>query len=321
MLDHERRHKIVRLLRARGAMTKQALMAELEASRATLTRDIAWLRDRADAPIEFDRERQAYVLREEPGVDREYLPGLWFSAGEIHGLLTLYQLAASLEPGLLGDHLAPLIAKLEKQLAGEGLPRETLTQRIRVLHMGHRSPNAAVFEAVSMAVLGQRQLKVCHHNRARDERLVRELSPQRLVHYRDNWYLDAWCHLRQDLRTFALDALEEATLLDAPAKALSAHKVDQHFTSSYGIFAGRADRRAELRFSPERTRWVSKERWHPEQIAVIESDGALRLEVPYHHPQELMMDILRHGVDVEVVGPPELRAHIAQVLKAAAARY
>jgi len=320
MLDHERRHKIVRLLRARGAMSKQDLMQALEASRATITRDLAWLRDRADAPVEFDRDR-GYVLREQEGTDREYLPGLWFSSGEIHGLLTLYRLAESLEPGLLGAHLAPLIEKLQKQLSREGIPADLMADRIRVLHLAHRPPNPVVFEVVSMAVLGRRQVKVCHHHRGRDERLVRELSPQRLVHYRDNWYLDAWCHLRDDLRTFALDALEEATLLDTPAKSLSSTKLDGHFASSYGIFAGRADRLARMRFAPNRARWVRKELWHPGQTQTEEPDGSIVMELPYLHPQELVMDLLRYGADVEVLGPPELRAEVAAALKAAAARY
>jgi predicted DNA-binding transcriptional regulator YafY len=321
MLDVERRHKMIRLLRARGVMTKQALLQELETSPASFKRDLAFLRDRSGAVIEFDRERGGYVLHESKGSDPDYLPGLWFTAGEIHGLLTLYRLAESLEPSLLGEHLQPIVAKLEKQLAGEGVASETLTDRIRVLHMAHREPVPAVFEACSIAVLGRRRLKVCHHHRGRDERLVRELSPQRLVHYRDNWYLDAWCHLRQDLRSFSLDALETATLLDEPAKPVSTYKLDRHFGSSYGIFAGTADKDARVRFTAERARWVAKERWHPNQMLELDGQGGVILSIPYHRPEELLMDILRHGAHAEVLSPPELRAEIASMLKAAAARY
>jgi predicted DNA-binding transcriptional regulator YafY len=319
MLDIERCHKMIRLLRSRRVVTREAFMEATGASLATFKRDLAYLKDRAGAEVEFERDLGGYVLRNDTG--REYFPGLWFSAGEIHGLLTLYQLAASLEPGLLGEHLTPLVDKLEKQLEGEGVSREALGKRIRVLHMAHRAPDPAVFEVASIAALGGRKVRVKHYNRSTGERLDRELSPQRLVHYRDNWYLDAWCHTREALRSFALDAIEQAELLDAPAKRLPEKAMQAHYASSYGIFSGKADQVAVLRFSPQRSRWIAKERWHPEQEMTVAPDGAVTLRLPYHAPQELVMDILRHGDQVEVLAPPALRDEVARALKAAAARY
>ena len=87
-----------------------------------------------------------------------------------------------------------------------------------------------------------------------------EVSPLRLVHYRDNWYLDAWCHLRQGLRNFALDAITEVQLLERPAREVSAAKLDATFGPSYGIFSGGSVRWARLRFSPERPRVPPRER-------------------------------------------------------------
>ncbi len=317
----ERFYKIIRLLRARGTVSAPTMRDELGISPATFKRDLDYLRDRLDAPIRHDRDRGGYVLDEAPGSTKEYLPGLWFSAGEVHALLTLYTLAASLEPTLIGEHLKPLIAKLEKQLEGEGLKRETLTRRIRILHMAHRPPDAATFETASIATLGRRQLKVLHFNRGKGTKLERVLSPQRLVHYRDNWYLDAWCHTRNELRTFALDAVEQAELLDTPAKALPEKDMDAHYASAFGIFAGKADHLAVLRFTPERTRWIAKEQWHPDQVLQMHDDGACTLTIPYHEPPELVQDILRHGAEVEVLAPPELRAEVAAALRKAAAQY
>jgi predicted DNA-binding transcriptional regulator YafY len=319
MLEIERCHKMIRLLRNRRVVTRAAFMEATGASLATFKRDLAYLKDRAGAEVEFDRELGGYVLQNDNG--KEYFPGLWFSAGEIHGLLTLYQLAASLEPGLLGEHLTPLVDKLEKQLEGEGVSREALGKRIRVLHMAHRAPDPAVFEVASLATLGGRKVRVTHLKRASGERLERELSPQRLVHYRDNWYLDAWCHTREALRSFGLDAIERAELLDAPAKRIAEKVMQEHYASSYGIFAGKADQVAVLRFTPKRSRWIVKERWHPEQELSVDGEGAVTLRLPYHASQELVMDVLRHGPEVEVLEPPALRAEVAAALRAAAALY
>jgi predicted DNA-binding transcriptional regulator YafY len=321
MLDLERRQKLTRLLRTHRAMSKQDLIAALETSPATFKRDLAWLKDRSGADIRFDRELGGYVLHEQPGKNPEYFPGLWFSAGEIHALLSLFQLAQSLEPSLLGAHLKPVIARLEKQLTGDGVKRETLSQRIRVLHMAHRAPDPQVFEVAAIATLGRRRLKVFHFNRLTGEKLERVLSPQRLVHYRDNWYLDAWCHLRQDLRSFALDAIEKAEPLDDAVQFIPDKELEAHYASAYGIFAGKADHVAKLRFTPSRSRWIVKERWHPEQKLEVGPDGGCTLAIPYHESHELVMDILRHGHEVEVLEPPELRAQVANALRKAAAQY
>jgi predicted DNA-binding transcriptional regulator YafY len=141
------------------------------------------------------------------------------------------------------------------------------------------------------------------------------------VHYRDNWYVDAYCHLREDLRSFAVDALRAAELREARAKEVPAAELDAHLGSGYGIFAGSRVEWARLRFTPEAARWVAAQRWHPNQRARFDPDGSYLLEVPYAHERELVMEILKFGADVEVLAPEGLRGAVAGSLTQAAARY
>ncbi len=77
---------------------------------------------------------------------------------------------------------------------------------------------------------------------------------------------------------------------------------------------------AKLRFAPSRARWVAQERWHPDQRGRAEADGSYVLEVPYTDSRELMMDILKYGSEVEVLGPASLVATVAgEIRKMAAA--
>ena len=174
---------------------------------------------------------------------------------------------------------------------------------------------------VARSVLTRARLWIRHWNRKDDRQTEREISPQRLVHYRGNWYVDAWCHLRNDLRSFAVDALREARLLDARAKEVPNAELDEHLGSGYGIFAGRDVQWATLRFSPEAARWVSAQQWHPKQRTRSEPDGSLTLEIPYAAEPELVMEILKFGPDVEVLEPADLRARIADALEKASSRY
>ena len=137
---------------------------------------------------------------------------------------------------------------------------------------------------------------------------------------RDNWYLDAWCHLRKGLRSFALDAMSSARVLDRPAIDVSDARLDAVLGAGYGIFAGKKVQWAELRFSAERARWVSAETWHPKQQGRFDTEGRYLLRLPYADPRELVMDILRHVPEVEVLGPARLREAVDEKLRATLAR-
>ena len=143
----------------------------------------------------------------------------------------------------------------------------------------------------------------------------RQVSPQRLVHYRDNWYLDAWCHWRNGLRSFSVDAVVRVQVQDTPAIDVPDAELDDVLGAGYGIFSGRHVQWAILRFSADRARWVSAERWHPDQIGRWNSQGQWLLNVPYADPRELVMDILRHVPEVDVIGPDELRAEVVHRLR------
>jgi predicted DNA-binding transcriptional regulator YafY len=130
------------------------------------------------------------------------------------------------------------------------------------------------------------------------------------VHYRDNWYVDAWCHLRKEVRSFAVDAITECEQLDVDAKELDADQLRSSMQSGYGIFGGAVKGWAKLKFTPERARWVKHEEWHPDQKGYELSDGSYVLEIPYSDERELIGDILRFGKDVQVLGPQTLNAQI-----------
>jgi len=131
-----------------------------------------------------------------------------------------------------------------------------------------------------------------------------------MVYYRNNWYLECWCHTRQALRRFSLDAIESVKMLDSAAKVVSAKQLDEAFSGGYGIYGGKSKRHAVLRFSIHASRWVSNEEWHPDQVGEFDAEGRYVLKIPYADPTELIMDILRQGHHVEVLKPVALRREI-----------
>jgi len=318
----ERFYKIHQLLTRKGVVRGDEIREVLGVSRATFKRDLEYLRDRLHAPIEWDRERHGYrYVAPAPDTPRYELPGMWFNASEIRALLTMRHLLANLQPGLLEPHVKPLLARLRDLLGASEHSADEIERRIRIIHLGARAVQLPHFEEVANAVLKRQRLHLVYRGRGTGEVTEREVSPQRLVHYRENWYLDAWCHLREGLRSFAVDAIERAAMIDKRAKTVADSELDEVLASGYGIFSGRATAWAKLRFTPERSRWVAAEQWHPQQKGRTDPDGSYVLEVPYSDPRELTMDILRHGAEVEVLAPAALRQAVRRQLEAALARY
>ncbi|MCH1521861.1 MAG: WYL domain-containing protein, partial [Arenicellales bacterium] len=207
----ERFYTIDRLLRSHQGTTLRRMMEEMEVSRATVRRDLEYMRDRLAAPILWDNETRCYRYESDAaGEDRYALPGLWFNASEVHALLTMEHLLSSLQPGLLEPHIEPLRSRIRRLLDTGDHPAEEVTRRIRVLHMAARQADSEVFGVISHALLRRQRLELEHLNRRTGEVTRRAVSPQRLAHYRDNWYLDSWCHLRKGLRRFAVDAIQVA---------------------------------------------------------------------------------------------------------------
>lgn len=309
----ERFFKIDQILRtSRYSVPKSRFLDELEVSLATFKRDLEYLRDRMHAPIEYDKKTNGYQYAE--GSDFQ-LPGLWMNEGEIYALLTMQHLLSNLQPGMLDEHVKPLIERITSLLELSDHTTSEINKRIRILSMANRPVKHANFEIISSAVLDRKRLNITYYNRAENSETQREISPQRLVHYRDNWYLDAWCHLRNKLRCFSVDAIANANVLDEIAKSVSSVLLDKELSAGYGIFSGSNVKNAQLRFNPVRSRWVSNEQWHPEQKGWYDEQGYYNLSFPYSDDRELIMDILRNGSDVEVIEPSTLREQVVEVAK------
>ena len=328
----ERFYKIELLLKHRSCVSFAALQEELDVSPATLKRDLQYLRDRLSAPIVYDAYANGYRFEQGKaganGDARHELPGLWFSENEIHALLTMHQLLAGLDDdGVLARHLQPLMERLQGMLGtDEGAARE-LMRRVKVIGTARRRAPSRHFELLGSALLQRRRVRLRYFKRSDRSTSEREVSPQRLINYRNTWYLDAWCHASDGLRRFALDAMRDARVLEAKARHVALRDLEAELDAGYGIYGsgGTKVKWATLVFSADAAQWVANEEWHPQQKARwldgTPGEGRYELQVPYSDPTELAMDILRHGDSVVVTGDKALAALIRGRLRDAAARY
>lgn len=316
MSMNERIYIIDQMLTERRMVTIAQLRERLEISLSTLKRDLAIMRDRMQAPIIFDKELGGYRYERNDQAPQFELPGLWFSAEEIHALLTMHHLLSNLDTGgLLGAHIKPLLSRLTALFSAADNPADEIQKRVRIEMMNVRHVRLEHFEAVGSALLNRKRLHIDYYARGSNQTSQREISPQRLINYRGNWYLDAWCHLRDDLRSFSVDAIRRVELLKKKAKNVAGKQLDVVLGSGYGIFSGKNVQWATLIFTPESARWVSNELWHPKQHGRILENGGYELKIPYSNDTELVMDILRYGKGVIVTDPPQLVERISNEIE------
>jgi predicted DNA-binding transcriptional regulator YafY len=294
-------HNILR--NRRTPINGKALEAELECSRATRDRIIRDMRDYLNAPIVYERSRNGFYYDYEHAKHPYELPGLWFNAQELQALLACQHLLANVSAGILQSDIVQLQDRLETLLSYTPSVTKPDISKFKILNQASRRSNDSVFLGVATALFNGKRLQINYHARSDNQHSQRDISPQTLVRYRDNWYLDAWCHWRNQLRSFAVDKINSVIQLEQDTDIIATDELQQHFAAAYGIFSGSPKHLAILNFSTDRARWVGDEHWHPQQQGQWLEDGRYQLTIPFNDHRELLMDILKHGAEVEVLEP------------------
>lgn len=303
------------ILRSRKTpISKAHLLQRLECSESTLKRIFKALRNDYNAPLAYQADPSGYLYTN----DRFELnlPGLWTSPETLLALVSMQKLLEQMRLDLLDEHLQSLKQEIEQHLKRKKIKADHI-HRIRILPITARITNKTDFQIIASALLQRQTLQITYHARGDNQLSQRIISPQRLAHYKDNWYLDAWCHNKQALRIFALDRIQTLATDQTPCIEIEDVVLNAQLASSYGIFSGQAQHNAILIFSAQRARWVADETWHPKQQSKWLADGRYQLQIPYADERELLMDIMRQLPEVQVVSPPELKQKLEQILNQA----
>lgn len=277
----------------------------LQCSEKNAKRIIEDLRDRFFAPIEYDIKSKGWHY-DNAQPDPYELPGLWLTSQEIEGFALILHLLNSLRADTFSANLKPIEKHIEKLLASRGVDPKVFSQHIKLIHRGDLNTNFDNLVKAADAINSQQCLEIRYQDYS-GRKTQRMISPLTLVYYSENWYLDAWCFKRKALRSFQLPRVLNATIVkEKPYKVDSAQR-EEHFASSYGIFAGKAKHTAKIYFSPTVAQEIVAREWHPAQTVVQGEDGSVILNVPYNDDRELMRDILKYGHNAEVLKPAALR--------------
>lgn len=293
------------------------LAEQFEIAVKTAQRNIEYFRDRLVAPLAYDFFKKGYHYTD----PTFQLPVIRISEEELLALLISRKLITDASAGSLGDELGRVSQRLNSLLAanlpGRAHPEDAFSFRWKNI-----SPtDPQTFKVVTTALLQGRLLSFHYHAPAAPEKVRRTVEAHHMVNYMGNWHLIAFCHLRGDWRDFLLGRISDCLMESEEFEIRGRDEWQPFLQNTFGIYQNRVNFSVVLRFTPERARWVKEEVWHEGQAEEFEAGGSLVRSIPVSHEAEIMMEILKHGSQVEVLEPGWLREKVANEVKNAASNY
>ncbi|GAM10342.1 hypothetical protein OR1_02631 [Geobacter sp. OR-1] len=292
------------------------LAEKFEVDKKTAQRSIEHFRDRIFAPLEYDPVKKGYYYYE-----KFEIPVARLSQNELLALLISKKLLSDASPGPLGEELNKVVDKLGTMIAA-GMPGTiSPDQAFSFRWNGFYPSDSIFFSIVSSALLQGRLLSFCYYSPTSSACTMRTVEPHHLVNYMGTWHLVAWCRLRNEWRDFLLSRMSLCQAEEIRFEFRPETEWRPHLDETFGIFQNKERFDVTLRFTPERAKWIVGEIWHPEQVVELQEDGYLVMTIPVSHHAEILMEILRHGAQVEILRPDWLRAKIVEEARALAELY
>jgi predicted DNA-binding transcriptional regulator YafY len=233
---------------------------------------------------------------------------------ELMALFAIKHILSGMTSDLLRELFVPLQKRFTTLLDTMVKDPDSWESRIRILDVHFRTIEKGTFTLLIMAIARKRVITFDYTDSAgiASNRVV---SPQQIVRYKDNWYLDAWCHSANKPRIFSLDMIKNIHYKNATYHCIDSTALRDMYATSYGIFSGKPTATAVINFTGIAARYVKREQWHPQQQSIDIDSTTVQLHVPYNNPTELLSMILFWGSEAEVIGPPPLRDEIAAITK------
>lgn len=303
----------------RGALVNcTRLVAQLEVSRKTVVRDIAFMRDRLDLPIEFDARIQAYRYTHPVNA----FPTVHVTEGELLALLVAQRALEQYRGTPFHRQLEIAFGKLSAGLRDRisFSPADEL-RAVSFRNIGLGRTDLEVFNTLSGAVLRQEEVRFEYRKPGDARRSARRVHPYHLAHRENLWYLVGYDVAREALRTFALPRISGVVRTGASFARPADFSPEKFFASALGVLGGTGDYRVVIRFAGAVAERVREREWHESQEMRELPDGGLELQLRLGALTEVEQWVLGWGAAAEVLAPAELRASLARTSVLLAQRY
>jgi len=276
---------------------------ELEVSPRSIARDIDFMRDRLELPIDYDGSRFGYFYTQEVGS----FPSLKISEGELFALVVAEK---ALQQYRGTSFEKPLLSAFKK--VSESLP-DTISLNLNDWNDSISFRTSAepivkleIFDELAQATARHEQLKLFYRKPGQQTAEPRLVDPYHLTNVNGEWFLFAYDHLRKDIRTFVPARIERVEKTGRSFQRNSRFSIQEQLRNSFGIHSGSGQTKVVIEFSDTVADYIREKKWHPSQKIKNLAHGKVELQLTLSSIVEIERWILSWGGNAKVISPPEL---------------
>ena len=308
----ERMLRIHQALQAGGFPNASKLAKEIEVSAKTIHRDLEFMRDRMNLPVEFDGGHRGYYYNGEVS----NFPTLQITEGEIFALVVAEKALQQYRGTSFEKPLLSAIKKMEQSLPDTiSLNLADVGQTISFRTRAEPILNLEIFEVLARAVAGRQQLEL-QYRKPGQKPEARIVDPYHLANINGEWFLFAFDHARNDIRTFAPARIQSAKATGKVFERSQKFSLEKRLRDSFGVHSGEGKFEVVIRFGPRAADYIREKKWHPSQSRRDFKDGSLELKMKLSSLAEVQRWVLSWGGDAKVLRPPELADSVRQAATA-----
>lgn len=288
------------------------LAAELEVSAKSIHRDLEFMRDRLDLPIEYDFEKRGFFYSGEVNT----FPTLQITEGEIFALIVAEKALQQYRGTNFEKPLLSAIKKMEQSLPDTiSLNLADIEQTISFRTRAEPILNLEIFDALAKATAQRRQIEMAYRKPGRRETEQRVIDPYHLANINGEWYLFAYDHGRKDIRTFAPVRIQSAKQTGKTFARPDKFSLEQRLRGSFGVHSGQGDYDVVIRFDARVADVVREKKWHESQQLIELKNGGVEMHLKLSSLVEIQRWVLGWGGDAKVIKPRELSASVRESAK------
>ena len=284
-----------------------SLARELEVSAKSIHRDIEFMRDRLELPVEYDGARFGYHYTEEVSA----FPTVQITEGELFALIVAEKALQQYRGTNFEKPLLSAIRKMEQSLPDTiSLNLSDIERSISFRTRAEQRLDLEVFDALAKATARRRQIELRYRKPGRPDIEQRVIDPYHLANINGEWYLFAYDHLRKDIRTFVPARIQSLKPTGNTFERPQAFSLEERLKGSFGVQSGQGRYDVALRFNARVADYVREKKWHESQRLRELKNGGVELRLKLSSLGEIERWVLSWGGDATVLRPRELAAAV-----------
>jgi proteasome accessory factor B len=299
----ERMLRIHQALQSGNYPNASTLAQEIEVAAKTIHRDMEFMRDRMNLPIQFDAARNGYCYNGEVSA----FPTLQITEGELFALVVAEKALQQYRGTSFERPLLSAIKKMEQSLPDTiSLNLSDMGRAISFRTSVEPILDLKIFDVLARAVAEHRQLEMEYRKPGAEQPEKRTVDPYHLANINGEWFLFAFDHARDDIRKFVPGRIRGVKPTGKTFERSGKFSLEKQLRDSFGVHSGEGQYDVVIRFNARAADYIREKKWHESQQLRELKNGGVELALKLSGLIEIERWILSWGGDAKVIKPREL---------------